>query len=85
MREGRKKPEFEDDGRTIANMNVDGMPWYTKGGNDVPEENPEGYRMTKEETRAYLWAAIRSGLLILLCFAVVFLLFLLFCDYIWFR
>ena len=24
----RKDKEWEDDGRTIAEMNVDGMPWY---------------------------------------------------------
>ena len=27
----RYRPEEEDDGRTIANMNVEGMPWYVVG------------------------------------------------------
>ena len=25
----RNKEKFVDDGRVIANMNVDGMPWYS--------------------------------------------------------
>ena len=25
-----KKEKFEDDGRQIANMNIEGMPWYDK-------------------------------------------------------
>ena len=27
----KKKTKFVDDGRTIADMNVEGMPWYTPG------------------------------------------------------
>jgi hypothetical protein len=30
MKRERKKYE-DDDGRTIAKMNVDGMPWYASG------------------------------------------------------
>lgn len=87
MRKDRsaKQEDVRDDGRTIAQMNVDGMPWYTKGGNDVPENKPNAYKMTKTETFAYIWAAVRAGLLIMLAFGVVFFLFLLFCDYVWFR
>ena len=33
----KKKEAFEDDGRTIANMNVDGMPWYTEA---KPSKSP---------------------------------------------
>lgn len=28
-RKKKKKDDFEDDGRTIANMNIEGMPWFT--------------------------------------------------------
>ena len=40
-----KKEKFEDDGRQIANMNIEGMPWYDKEramreqmGSDIPQE-----------------------------------------------
>ena len=75
--EKRRKADDEDDGRTIASMNVEGMPWYVPGRGDAPESTPESARMTEEERGAYIWAAVRSGLLILGVFAVVFFLFLL--------
>ena len=75
----------EDSGQVIANMNVDGMPWYNKRETAQIPGSTEKVPMTREERRAYILAAIRSGLLILLVFAVVFFLFLLFCDTIWFR
>ena len=31
-----------DDGRTIANMNIEGMPWYAPEKEDSPQENPAG-------------------------------------------
>ena len=77
----------DDDGRTIANMNVDGMPWYDERlesrQDDVPGANH--YQMSPEEQRMYTWAAIKTGLLVVLVFAVVFGLFIAFCDFVWFR
>lgn len=73
----------DDDGRTIVNMNVEGMPWYMR---ESPDANP-GVRhteMSKEETRLYTWAAVKAGLLLMLVFGVVFGLFIAFCDFIWF-
>ena len=80
-----KTEEFEDDGRTIVNMNVEGMPWYHRTDNTPENLSGEHYRMTKEEERLYTWAAIRAGLLIVLVFALVFGLFIAFCDFVWFR
>ena len=82
-----KKQEIEDDGRTIADMNVDGMPWYVRGdeargkGSDASEHD----QMTDEEARMYRWAAIRAALLVVLVFGLAFFLFIAFCDFIWFR
>ena len=54
----RKKRADWDDGRTIANMNIDGMPWYRPGpdlpgsgeGNpDEGEEGPDGLLKQKEQ------------------------------------
>ena len=85
----KKKPELPewDDGRTVADMNVDGMPWYDsrldRSQDGVPEAEP--HQMTREEQRMYTWAAIKAGLLVVLVFAVVFGLFIAFCDFVWFR
>ena len=91
MSRRRRTEEFEDDGRTIVPMNVDGMPWYTRGVED-PEQRqaPEAGRdtrppLSKQEARGYAWAAVKAGLLIGAVFAVVFLGFLAFCCFVWFR
>ena len=41
----KKKPELPewDDGRTVADMNVDGMPWYSPK-KRVPAEDRKGAR-----------------------------------------
>ena len=86
METKRKKEDFEDDGRTIVNMNVEGMPWYHRPSIDANGDSgrkPEP--MTREEQRMYTWAAIKAGLLIVLVFALVFGLFIAFCDFVWFR
>lgn len=72
----------DDDGRTIADMNVDGMPWYTR--RTSPSEKGKT-PLSKDELRAYRWAALKSALLIVLIFGAVFALFLAFCDFIWFK
>lgn len=85
MAKGNKRVDPEDDGRTIVNMNVDSMPWYVKDREE--RETPpdaERYPMTKEEQRMYTWAAVKAGLLIVLVFALVFGLFIAFCDFVWF-
>ena len=83
--EKRRGPMPEDDGRTIAKMNVEGMPWYTPPSPDAAAKGENSLEMTREEKRAYIWAAVRAGLLIFLVFALAFFLFLLFCTKIWFR
>ena len=39
----KKKPDLPegDDGRTIANMNVEGMPWYSPGSHQAGSEKKE--------------------------------------------
>ena len=74
-----------DDGKTVVNMNVDGMPWYVPKRKSTETAGTESYQMTKEEFRAYKWAAVKAGLTITLVFGVVFGLFIAFCDFVWFR
>lgn len=81
----RKKDDYIDDGKTIANMNVEGMPWYHKSSPDaVKDESAPRSQMSREEQRMYTMAAIKAGLLIVLVFALVFGLFIAFCDFVWF-
>ena len=42
-----RKTYDDDDGRTIVDMNVEGMPWYRPENPDGPANPPE--QLTKEE------------------------------------
>ena len=75
----------EDDGRTIADMNVDGLPWYVKGDENRTADGRQHEQMTDEELRAYRFAALKASLLVAVIFIGAFFIFLLFCDFIWFR
>ena len=83
----RKKDEFIDDGRTIANMNVEGMPWYIDEAkrHRQTSENGEVPELTKEETRAAIGGMLAAVLVVGLIFAAIFLIFILFCVFVWFR
>ena len=80
----------DDDGRIICNMDVDGMPWHDRR---VRRERRakrtanrhEGQKMTTSEARRFTWYAVSAGLLIVLVFAVVWVLFTLFATQVWFR
>ena len=79
--------ETGDDGRTIADMNVEGMPWYVPGDENRSKGHDKGMhtQMTDSELRMYRFAALKAGLLMILVFGGAFFLFLLFCDFVWFR
>ena len=80
-----KKPNLPegDDGRTIVNMDVDGMPWFMQKQNrPVPGS---GEDLTPEQLRMYRFAAVKAGLAVSLIFGAVFGLFIAFCDFVWFR
>ena len=74
MKEKNKKQKYVDDGHTIYNMDVDGMPHRRF-------QNKEGIDVTKKERRAIIGAALLHYLPILLgvlgCFGIAFLLVLL--------
>ncbi|MBQ8075842.1 MAG: hypothetical protein IJ237_07650 [Oscillospiraceae bacterium] len=78
----QRRDDFEDDGRTIANMNVDGMPWYEPNRQDP--DSTEKLEMTREEQRWLIGGALKAALFVGAVFAVVYFLFLLFCTKIWF-
>ena len=85
----RKRKQYDDDdGRVIANMNVDGMPWFMsdalKHRRNTDAEG-EQLDLTKEESRELVKGAVKAGLLIAAIFVFAALLFILFCVYVWFR
>ena len=97
MREKRvKRAEKQndiDDGRVIASMNVDGMPWYSRGkeaagGDDGTNENSltdAPVKMTFRENIAFMSGVIKAALLVSLAFIGSLYLFILFCVNVWFK
>jgi hypothetical protein len=69
----KKKEPFYDDGRTIVDMNVEGMPWYSphRGNKDKKDKDTP----TRKEKRAMIWGAYKAHLPMLLvsvcCFTIV--------------
>lgn len=86
MRKDKKKERFEelDDGRPIANMNVEGMPWYVE---EKPEYQSSGNvpPLDKRQTRQFIASALVAALAVAAVFLVCFALFILFCTKVWFR
>jgi len=79
----RKRKQYDDDdGRVIADMNVDGMPWYTPK-REQPPESGEKEPLTERETWALIWGVLRATLLIAGAFALVYFVFILALDLAW--
>ena len=79
----RGEPE-EDDGRVIASMRVEGMPGYA-GATSAPETQAPQEPLSKRETRRMIAAGIKWALLISAGFALILILFILFCVKVWLR
>ena len=80
----KQKKTFDgDDGRVVANMNVDGMPWYMRSRKPETPQNNDLSDLTKEETREIIKGAMKAGLLVGSVFFVGFLVFILICVLIW--
>ena len=84
----------DDDGRTICNMDVDGMPWQKnilRPEVKVNDENGEAAEaivqqpviLTNKETRMFAFNGILAGLVVALAFAAFMILFTFFCTKIW--
>ena len=83
MGKGRKKDRFPegDDGRSYANMNVEGMPWYR------PPQSSDGKKgevpeLTGKEYRYFMWGVLKAALLIGAGFVGVYFLFIFCLDFI---
>lgn len=82
----KKKTHDDDDGRVVAKMNVDGMPWYMRSDRqEQPEEDNDLSDLSSKETWHIILGTVKAGLLIGAVYLVVILLFILFCIFVWFR
>ena len=63
-RKQRNRTSFEDDGRVVAPMNVEGMPWHTPKNPFTTEGSQDKQPLTREEERLYRGAALKAGLMI---------------------
>ena len=85
----KKKTYDDDDGRVIANMNVDGMPWSMSDAlsrRKKPDEKlPSSSDFSDVDSREIVKGAVKAGLVIAGVFLAGAALFILFCLYVWFR
>ncbi len=79
----KRTDKFIDDGHTICDMNIEGMPWYIK--NERPKETEEKISLTKAEERAFMGGIMKATFLIVSAFAVSGFLFILFATNIWLK
>ena len=72
MKEKDTKPEIQDDGRTIADMNIPGTPWYRENLDPEKEEDDfsdlDSKQLIKEAYKKFflallIWAGILAVVL----------------------
>lgn len=84
----KKKQGFYDDGRVIANMNVEGMPWYRdekKDFNLSPTKNQDFSSLSKKGKKAMLRGILCAAFSVGIVYFGIFALFILFCIHVWFK
>lgn len=74
---------FNDDNRTIANMNVEGMPWYIGKGAYQKQIDVKSLGLTKGERRAMFWALVSTMIPITVIITIGAFLTFLFLDFVW--
>ncbi|TAH69521.1 MAG: hypothetical protein EWM47_06800 [Anaerolineaceae bacterium] len=93
MKKKKKYDDFVDDGRVIANMNIDGMPRSTIKRTAFDEfgkvkennENKENVKLSKSERRSIILGVVTSYALFAVIVFGAFALFILFCINVWFK
>ena len=74
-----RKEEYEDDGRSYADMNIEGMPWY-RPPQKTDAEKGQKLDLDSEGYKSFLWGVLKAALLIGVVFVGVYFLFILFLD-----
>ena len=80
-----RKPIPGDDGRTIANMNVEGMPWYRDPEEIEKQRKASKLRLTLKERFAIVWAAYGAYLPRFLVFLLGYLIIALVLYFYWLK
>ena len=67
-----RKPRVydDDDGHTIADMNVEGMPWYDRAHKDCREGGKAKPPMDRSQRQATIFAVVLAALVIALVFGL---------------
>ena len=81
----KKHDHFEDDGRTIADMNVDGMPWYVQKRERPAASESEPLELSRKEKWAMMGGILKATILVTLAFGLGFFLFILLCVTVFFK
>ena len=86
MHRKRKKERYveEDDGRSFANMNVEGMPWY-RPPQEGDAKKGDITQLSPKEYKYFMWGVLKAALLVGLVFIAVFFLFIFILDFIVFK
>ena len=83
MKKKRSPLPEGDDGKVIAKMDVDGMPWYLEKLHRDEGPVGEAYQMNKKESRSYMLGALAAAFLVTAFFGTIFALIILFLIYVW--
>ena len=77
-----RKPRIydDDDGHTIANMNVEGMPWYDRVKRERTEDGKTKPPMDRSQRQAAILAVVAAALLIALAFGVGYFILIFLMD-----
>lgn len=79
----KRKVYDDDDGRTIADMNVEGMPWYDRDRRDRTETEERKPPMDRTQRQATVTAVVLAALLIALVFGVGYFVVIFLMDSLW--
>ena len=79
----KRKVYDDDDGRTIANMNVEGMPWYDRAQRKRTETGELKPPMDRSQRRAMMFGVVLAALLIALVFGIVYFVVIFLMDTFW--
>lgn len=75
----KKKEYRDDDGRTIANMNIEGFKWY----DPHLERKEKPVSLSKDDRRAVFFAGLRSFALPIMCVLAGGIVAFLLCYFVW--
>ena len=76
----KKRVYDDDDGHTIANMNVEGMPWYDRSHRPAAKKDDPRPPMEPEQKRATIFAVVTAGLAVAAVFGIGYFLVILLMD-----